>query len=155
MTTTTTGITKTTNMNKVILILALVLASCQTLNDKRANNKMNWLMKHHYLGDTTRWVHDTIRGFKVDTIFKSDSITLVDTFTIIKDGVEVKTVVKWKEKTLNLTLLKHDTIVSHQIKEKVFYKPNKRHFLDNFKSGFIVSLLFILLILILIRKLTN
>jgi hypothetical protein len=141
-------------MNKLILILALVLTSCQTLKDKRANNKMNWLMRNHYLGDTTRWVHDTIPGFKVDTIFKSDSITLVDTFTIIKDGVEVKTVVKWKEKTLNLTLLKRDTIVNYEIKEKVYYKPTKRHFMDNFRSGFIVSICFLLLILILIKKLS-
>ena len=64
-------------MNKILIALMLILASCQTLKDKRANNKMNWLMRNHYLGDTTRWVHDTIQGFKVDTIFKADSISLV------------------------------------------------------------------------------
>ena len=139
-------------MNKILIALMLILASCQTLKDKRANNKMNWLIRNHYLGDTTRWVHDTIQGFKVDTIFKADSISLVDTFTIIKDGIEVKTVVKWKEKTLNLTLLKHDTIVSYQIKEKVYYKPNKTHWWNKFSYGWIVATIFFLLIMVFIKR---
>lgn len=139
-------------MNKLTLILVLVLASCQTLKDKRANNKMNWLMKNHYLGDTTRWVHDTIRGFKVDTIFRSDSISLVDTFTIIKEGVEVKTVVKWKEKTLNLTLLKHDTIVSHKITEKVRYNQIKQRWWDKFSYGWIVATIFFLVLIVFIKR---
>ena len=81
---------------RYLIVIILLITSCQSIKDRRANNKMNWLIKNHYLGDTTRWVHDTVTGWKVDTVFKGDTLKDIDTFVIVKDGIKTVSVVKWK-----------------------------------------------------------
>lgn len=138
---------------KYLIVIILLITSCQSIRDKRANNKMNWLMKHHYLGDTTRWVHDTVVGWKVDTIFKSDTLKDVDTFTIVKDGIRTVSVVKWKERTLQLTMTKHDTVILRKIDSKVIYQTSKKKWWDRYWSGFTFGVALMILLLFLFSKL--
>lgn len=142
-------------MKNLILILLVLATSCQALKDKRANNKMNWLMKNHYLGDTTRWVHDTIIGFRVDTVFKGDTIKDIDTFTIVKDGIKTVSVVKWKERILEQTLVKRDTIISKIVTEKVIYKTDKKKWWDRYWAGFSFGVALMILLIFGISRIAK
>lgn len=138
---------------RYLIVIILLITSCQSIKDRRANNKMNWLIKNHYLGDTTRWVHDTVTGWKVDTIFKGDTLKDIDTFVIVKDGIKTVSVVKWKERTIEQQLIKHDTIILRKIDSKVIYQTSKRKWWDRYWSGFTFGVAFVILLLFLFSRL--
>jgi hypothetical protein len=140
---------------KSLIVILLLITSCQALKDNRANNKMNWLIKNHYLGDTTRWVHDTITGFKIDTVFKGDTIKDVDTFTIVKDGIKTVSVVKWKERILEQTLVKRDTIISKIVTEKVVYQTAKKKWWDRYWAGFAFGVALMILLIFFISRIAK
>lgn len=138
---------------RYLIVIILLITSCQSIKDRRANNKMNWLIKNHYLGDTTRWVHDTVTGWKVDTIFKGDTLKDIDTFVIVKDGIKTVSVVKWKERTIEQQLIKHDTIILRKVDSKVIYQTSKRKWWDRYWSGFTFGVAFVILLLFLFSRL--
>lgn len=138
---------------RYLIVIIVLITSCQSIKDRRANNKMNWLIKNHYLGDTTRWVHDTVTGWKVDTVFKGDTLKDVDTFVIVKDGIKTVSVVKWKERTIEQQLIKHDTIILRKIDSKVIYQTSKRKWWDRYWSGFTFGVAFVILLLFLFSRL--
>jgi hypothetical protein len=140
---------------RYLIVILLLITSCQALKDKRANNKMNWLIKNHYLGDTTRWVHDTIQGFKIDTVFKGDTLKEIDTFTIVKDGIKTVSVVKWKEKILEQTLVKTDTIISIKVKERVLYQTEKKKWWDRYWAGFAFGVALMILLIFSISRIAK
>lgn len=138
---------------RYLIVIIVLITSCQSIKDRRANNKMNWLIKNHYLGDTTRWVHDTVTGWKIDTVFKGDTLKDVDTFVIVKDGIKTVSVVKWKERTIEQQLIKHDTIILRKIDSKVIYQTSKRKWWDRYWSGFTFGVAFVILLLFLFSRL--
>ena len=140
---------------RYLIVIIVLITSCQSIKDRRANNKMNWLIKNHYLGDTTRWVHDTITGWKVDTVFKGDTLKDVDTFVIVKDGIKTVSVVKWKERTIEQQLIKHDTIILRKIDSKVIYQTSKRKWWDRYWSGFGFGVALMILLIFAFSRLTK
>jgi hypothetical protein len=58
--------------------------------------------------------YDTIIGFQYDTMVKFDTLNYSDTMVIIKDGVKVQTIIKWKNRIVEQSILKRDTIIKNQ-----------------------------------------
>lgn len=93
------------------IIILLLLASCSTQRKcQRHYDKLKGLNCLKTTSDTV-FKYDTVIGFKIDTIFKTDSLKEIDTFTMVKEGVKVVTVVKYKDKIVYQTLTK-DTVIT-------------------------------------------
>ena len=79
-----------------IALCLILLTSCSV--QRQGNRKLKWCYAHGFLKNDTLLIRDTIKGYEIDTIFKSDSITLIDTFNIITGKDTFRTIVRWKEK---------------------------------------------------------
>ena len=117
---------------KLIIGLICLLASCQSY---RAERKINKLKEWGYLSDSTITKYDTIRGFTHDSIYFFDTLSKVDTISILKNGIKSVTVIKWKERQVMQTLTQKDTIFEHKFTTKVLKEPRK--WWDRFKIGLI------------------
>jgi hypothetical protein len=117
---------------KLIIGLICLLASCQSY---RAELKINKLKEWGYLSDSTITKYDTIRGFTHDSIYFFDTLSKVDTISILKNGIKSVTVIKWKERQVMQTLTQKDTIFEHKFTTKVLKEPRK--WWDRFKIGLI------------------
>lgn len=146
-------------MKKIIYIALclILLASCSV--QKQGNRKLKWCYDHGFLKKDTLVIRDTIKGYEVDTIFKSDSITLIDTFNVVSGKDTVKTIVKWKEKTIRQTIKKSDTVVVYkvsQIKVTPPCPPACTHkWWDNSKYGFWTGITFTLAVGFLLTSLSK
>lgn len=91
-------------------IIAVAFSSCSSqrcnYHNKRAK-ALGCLTDH----SDTIWHTDTIRGFSVDTVFKFTDSSAVDTVWIVSNGAKVQTVIKWKEKLVEQTITKKDTVI--------------------------------------------
>ena len=92
--------------------------------------------------------YDTIKGIEFDTVFIGRNE--VDTFLVDSGGVIIKTIVRWKTKTLYHNILKKDTVVERVTITKrpspIIVKQKPKWF-----SGLLISLIaFIVLLLGLI-----
>jgi hypothetical protein len=125
---------------KKILIILLVLSSCQSY---RAERKINKLREWGYMSDSTITKYDTIRGFSHDSIYFFDTTTLTDTINTFKNGIKSVTVIKWKERQVRQILTQKDTIYEHKFTTKVLKEPRK--WSDNFWVGFWVGCVCIVL----------
>ena len=123
-------------MNKLILALICLLASCQSY---RAERKINKLKEWGYLSDSTITRYDTIRGFYHDTFIKFDTINRVDTITTLKNGIKVVTYIKWKEREVTQFVSQKDTILEHKFTTKVIKQPVK--WWNRFKIGLIFGII--------------
>jgi hypothetical protein len=103
-------------MNKLILALICLLASCQSY---RAERKINKLKEWGYLSDSTIVRYDTIRGFSHDSIYFFDTLSKVDTISIVKNGIKVVTVIRWKERQVKQFIAQNDTILIREYTTKV------------------------------------
>jgi len=121
-------------MKKLIIIL-LVLSSCQSY---RAERKINKLKSWGYLSDSTITRYDTIRGFSHDTFIKFDTINRIDTITTLKNGIKVVTYIKWKEREVTQIVSQKDTIFEHKFTTKVIKQPVK--WWNRFKIGLIFGI---------------
>lgn len=100
----------------LVIISVLLLSSCES---QRAANKTAWLKRNGYLSADTFYIKDTVRGFDTTIVKQFDTLNHTDTLTVIKDGIKVQTVVKWKDRVIEQTLTKRDTIVVRQQIRKV------------------------------------
>lgn len=92
-------------MKSIIFILTIILlSSCSQRAWLNRGEKRGWISK-----DSTI-IRDTIKGFTSDTIFKTDSFKSVDTFYFNSNGIKVKTIVRYKDKTVLQTITQRDTI---------------------------------------------
>ena len=121
---------------KKILIILLVLSSCQSY---RAERKINKLREWGYMSDSTITKYDTIRGFSHDSIYFFDTTTLTDTINTFKNGIKVVTVIKWKERQVKQILTQNDTIYTHKYTTKVIKQPVK--WWNRFKIGLIFGII--------------
>jgi hypothetical protein len=121
---------------KKILIILLVLSSCQSY---RAERKINKLKEWGYLSDSTITRYDTIRGWSLDSVYFFDTTTLTDTIHTVKNGIKVVTVIKWKERQVKQILTQNDTIYTHKYTTKVIKQPVK--WWNRFKIGLIFGII--------------
>jgi hypothetical protein len=127
-------------MNKLILALICLLASCQSY---RAERKIKKLREWGYLSDSTIVKYDTIRGFTHDSIYFFDTTTLTDTINTFKNGIKVVSVIKWKELQVKQIITQKDTIYEHKYTTKVITNPAKWY--D--KLGFVFGVILFLILL--------
>lgn len=95
----------------IILTAFFLLSSCES---QRAANKTAWLKKKGYLSADTFYIKDTVKGFDTTFVRQFDTLNHTDTLTVIKDGIRVQTVVRWKDRIIEQTLTKRDTVVVRQ-----------------------------------------
>ena len=94
---------------KYLLILILFFSACSV--QKKCNRHINQLTKLGCLKSDTIVKYDTIKGFQYDTIVRFDTLSHSDTLLVIKDGVKVQTIIKWKDRIVKQSILKRDTII--------------------------------------------
>ena len=107
----------------IILTAFLLLSSCES---QRAANKTAWLKRNGYLSADTFYIKDTVKGFDTTVVRQFDTLNHTDTLTVIKDGIRVSTIVRWKDRIIEQTLTKRDTVVVRkQIRAVVTEFENK------------------------------
>lgn len=107
----------------IVLLFVFMLTSCSS--QKRCEWHSDRAKQLGCLKIDTITKYDTLKGFQVDTIFKADSFSTIDTFTLIKDNVVSKTVVNWKTKIINQSILKRDTIREFKTISKTEFKEKE------------------------------
>ena len=127
----------------IILTAFLLLSSCES---QRAANKTAWLKKKGYLSADTFYIADTVKGFDTTVIRAFDTLNHTDTLTVIKDGIKVKTIVRWKDRIIEQTLTKRDTVVVRQQIRTVVTQIKKSKWWDNWVLGFCCGLSLVLII---------
>jgi len=137
--------------SKYILILIL-LSSCSL--QKRAANKMNWLKSHGFVSSDSIIIRDTLRGFDTTFIRQFDTLTSVDTFEVLREGIKVKTVIRWKERIVEQQITKRDTIITNVCPPQITHIETwwEKH---DFYIGLIIGLLvaFITVLILIFKKL--
>jgi hypothetical protein len=137
-----------------IALCLILLTSCSV--QRQGNRKLKWCYAHGFLQNDTLLIRDTIKGYEIDTIFKSDSITLIDTFNIITGKDTFRTIVRWKEKTILQTIKKSDTVIVHDVPlVKVMPPSDEREWWDTSKYGFWTGIIFTLAIGYLLMALSK
>jgi len=142
--------TKKIMKNKLIIGLICLLASCQSY---RAERKITKLKQWGYLKDSTITRYDTIRGFTHDSIYFFDTLSKLDTISIVKNGIKVSTVIKWKERQVRQILTQKDTIFEHKFEIKTITKPGK--WWNTFKVGLIFGSLLVVFMFYSAYKLSD
>ena len=97
---------------KYFIILIVLFSACST--QKKCNRHINRLDKLGCLKRDTITKYDTIKGFQYDTIVRFDTLNYSDTLVVIKDGVKVQTIIKLKNRIVEQSILKRDTIIKNQ-----------------------------------------
>lgn len=113
----------------LITLILTMLSSCSV--QKRCQRHLSKAkdLGCYSLKNDTIVKYDTLVGYKIDTLFTG--VKEIDTFTLIKEGVQTTTIVKWRDKLINQTQTKKDTIIkrfeitrNHEIKIEVPKTPN-------------------------------
>jgi len=132
---------------KLTIALICLLASCQSY---RAERKINWLKKNNFLNDSVYTVVDTVKGFRIDTFIKFDTLSNIDTLITYREGIKVTTIIKWKDRTVYQNLIKNDTIRIRTQKDRIIYRSKNNGLHLTFVYVFIF--LFLLILALFIAK---
>lgn len=92
-----------------LILLAISLSSCSA--SKKCERVVSKGERLKCFKNDTITKYDTILGFKVDTLIKFDTLNFEDTIIVVKNGVEVKTIIKWKERIVSQLVSQKDTII--------------------------------------------
>lgn len=98
---------------KYLIFISIILFGCNA--EKRCLKHVSKAKERGCLQSDTVTLWDTIKGFKTDTIAIFDTLNFQDTLVVVKDGVKVQTIVKWKERIIEQTVEKKDTIYKKMI----------------------------------------
>lgn len=106
---------------KALLLIAILTIANSCSRQSRCNYHTSRAIKLNCLsvGNDTVFYIDTVKGWQFDTVFKSDTLKDIDTFTSKKDDIIIKKIVNWKTRTIKETVIKKDTI-------KVYYTITKK-----------------------------
>ena len=92
-----------------LILLAISLSSCSA--SKKCERIVSKGERLKCFKNDTITKYDTILGFKHDTLIKFDTLNFEDTIVVVKNGVEVKTIIKWKDRVVSQSILQKDTII--------------------------------------------
>ena len=92
-----------------LILLAISFSSCSA--SKKCERVSSKAERLKCFKNDTITQYDTILGFKVDTLIKFDTLNFEDTIVVVKNGVEVKTIIKWKERVVSQSVSQKDTII--------------------------------------------
>lgn len=92
-----------------LIILSISLSGCNA--SKKCERVSSKAIRLNCFKNDTITKYDTILGFKLDTLIKFDTLNFEDTLIVVKNGVEVKTIIKWKERVVSQSILQKDTII--------------------------------------------
>jgi hypothetical protein len=137
---------------KYLILTLLVISSCS--KDYRATRKINKLQSWGYLKTDTITHRDTIKGFDTLVVRQFDTLNHSDTLFIIKDGVRVQTIVKWKERIVEQQITKRDTIVETKYVRTEVLQPTKVSWWNKFWVGALTTFLLFVLLIIALNRLT-
>ena len=106
-----------------IILLAISLSSCSA--SKKCERVVSKGERLNCFKNDTITKYDTILGFKVDTLIKFDTLNFEDTIIVVKNGVEVKTIIKWKERIVSQSVTQKDTIIKTDIVNRTIVNTKK------------------------------
>ena len=92
-----------------LILMVITLSSCNA--SKKCERVSSKAIRLNCLKNDTITKYDTILGFKVDTLIRFDTLNYEDTIVVVKNGVEVKTIIKWRERVVSQSVLQKDTII--------------------------------------------
>lgn len=92
-----------------LILLAISLSSCSA--SKKCERVSIKAIRLKCFKNDTITKYDTILGFKLDTLIQFDTLNFEDTIVVVKNGVEVKTIIKWKERVVSQSVTQKDTII--------------------------------------------
>jgi DNA topoisomerase VI subunit A len=92
-----------------LILLAISLSSCNA--SKKCERVSSKAIRLKCFKNDTITKYDSILGFKLDTLIKFDTLNFEDTIVVVKNGVEVKTIIKWKERVVSQSVTQKDTII--------------------------------------------
>lgn len=123
-----------------LILLAISLSSCSA--SKKCERIVSKAERLKCFKNDTITQYDTILGFKHDTLIKFDTLNFEDTIVVVKNGVEVKTIIKWKERVVSQSVLQKDTIIKTDIVNRTITKtknviPMWAKFIIGFFIGFL------------------
>ena len=106
-----------------IILLAISLSSCSA--SKKCERVVSKGERLNCFKNDTITKYDTILGFKHDTLIKFDTLNFEDTIVVVKNGVEVKTIIKWKDRVVSQSILQKDTIIKTDIVNRTIVNTKK------------------------------
>jgi hypothetical protein len=92
-----------------LILLAISLSSCNA--SKKCERVSSKAIRLKCFKNDTITKYDTILGFKHDTLIRFDTLNFEDTIIVVKNGVEVKTIIKWRDRVVSQSILQKDTII--------------------------------------------
>ena len=133
-----------TLLNCSLVLTIILLSSCSQANWQKRGIRKNWIQKDSVI------LRDTLFGFTTDTLVQFHDTTLVDTLIVTKDGVTSKTIIQWKNRIVEQTITKRDTVITNVCPPAILCEDRK--WFDRFLLGFAVGILLMTLIIYLLRK---
>ena len=106
-----------------LILLAISLSSCSA--SKKCERVVSKGERLKCFKNDTITKYDTILGFKLDTLIKFDTLNFEDTIVVVKNGVEVKTIIKWKERVVSQSVTQKDTIIKTDIVNRTIVNTKK------------------------------
>lgn len=132
---------------KYLLILIVLFSACST--QKKCNRHIKRLNELGCLKRDTITKYDTIKGFQYDTIVRFDTLSHSDTLIVVKDGVKVQTIIKWKDRIIEQSILKRDTIIKNQFINDIVVETKE---VVAWWVKFVILMLVIACLLLIFRK---
>lgn len=123
-----------------LILLAISLSSCNA--SKKCERVSSKAIRLKCFKNDTITKYDTILGFKLDTLIKFDTLNFEDTIVVVKNGVEVQTIIKWKERVVSQSVLQKDTIIkTNYINRTITKTKNVIPMWAKFIIGFFIGFL--------------
>lgn len=120
---------------KNLIIIAIVLLSGCTVQQKCDRIRAKADKLPCFTKDTIV-KYTTIRGFRVDTFVKYSEKKEIDTLFVDSGGVKVRTIIKWKERTVFQEVSKKDTVIKTVT---VYDCPKPKPVVDGPVKSFLIS----------------